>query len=156
MENEQYTDIDQDKIDQEVEDTDQETDEDSEVEGEDYKSQYEQLSMKYKKLKRKLFTKDTPKQPITTNSDVKWRERMELKVEGYDDQAIEFIQKNGGKKSLENPYISEAIKAMKEQKLAEKATLDEGSKSTTEKRFSEQEFAKLSTSEQIKVLSELK
>lgn len=114
---------------------------------------------KFVKIQRKAKAydseKEKPRSPITTNSDTKWRERMELKVDGYDEEAIDFIQKNGGKKSLENPYITKAIEAMREQRAAEKATIDEGSKSQTEKRFTQKEFAKLSASEQLKVLSEL-
>lgn len=153
MENEEKTDIEQEQID-EVEETT--TEDESEVDtGEDYKSLYEGLMHKHKKLKRKLFTKEEPVKNITNNSDAKWRERLELKVEGYDDQAIDFIQKNGGKKSLENPYIVKAIEAIKEQQIADKALVEEGSKSTVEKRFSPKEFAKLTADEQFKVLSEL-
>lgn len=115
---------------------------------------------KFTKMQRKAQAYDATKsrpaeKPIINRSDEKWKERLELKVEGHDEQAIDFIQKNGGKKALENPYIVKALEAMKEQKIADKATVEEGSKSQTEKRFNARDFAKLPHSEQLKVMSEL-
>lgn len=115
---------------------------------------------KFKKLqyRAKAYVEEKTKpQPKITNSsaDTKWRERMELKVEGYDDASVDFILKNGGRKALENPFVVKAIEGMKEQRLAEQATIDSGAKSETEKRFNPKDFAKLSADEQIKVLSEI-
>jgi len=122
-----------------------------------YQVLYEEEKRKANKLKRKLFTKneDEPQKPIINNSDASKFERLELKVDGYNDQEVDFILKNGGKKALENPFITKAIEGIREQKRAENATVEEGSKSTTEKRFSPQEFSKLTAAEQEKVLSEL-
>jgi len=130
----------------------------------DYTEQEETVTIpkqKFVKMQRKAQAYDAkkderlPKQNINNNSDAKWREKVELRVDGYDDQAVEFIQKNGGKKALENPYILKAIEAMKEQHMAERATIDEGSKSESERQFNPKDFAKLTASEQIKVLSNL-
>lgn len=102
-------------------------------------------------------TKDKPQTLINKQpSDEKWKQRMELKVEGYDDEAIDFLLKNGGKKALENQYIVAAVDAMKTKKAAEAAILGgEGQKSSVEKRFTPGEFSRLSSEEQLKALSEL-
>jgi len=124
----------------------------------DYKALYEAEKAKATKLKRKLYSREDAKEPTKTitKPDEKWKERLELKVEGYDDDAIEFIQKNGGKEALKNPYITAAIEQIKTQKAAEAAMLGEqGQKSSIEKRFSPQEFARLSHEDQLKALSEL-
>src|SRR5690348_17186277 len=116
MENEQ-----EDVQDVEVQEESSTDSQESTDEAVNYQALYEEEKRKANKLKRKLFSKseDEPQKPITSNSDAKWRERLELKVEGYDDQAVDFLQKNGGKKALENPYIVKAIEAMNEQKIAE-------------------------------------
>jgi hypothetical protein len=127
----------------------------------DYKALYEEERKKKNKYKNRLLSltaSEKPKsEPITkTRSDDSWKARMELKVEGYDDEAIDFILKNGGKKALENPYVVQAVEAIKTKKVAEAATLgDQGQKSGIEKRFTPQEFAKLSSEEQLKALSDL-
>ncbi len=129
----------------------------------DYSSEEEETvtipKAKFNNIRRKAqafdANKSKPQKPIINNSDAKWRERMELKVDGFDDQAVEFLMKNGGKKALENPFVVKALEGIKEQKIAEQATIDSGTTSETEARFNPKDFAKLSASEQLKVLSDL-
>ena len=154
MENETNQELELDTIETEVEAENQQDDQT------DYKALYEEARRERNKYKNKLLglTKsEKPKSDITNNpSDNSWKARMELKVDGYDDEAIDFILKNGGRKALENKYVVSAIEVIKTKKQAEQATLDEqGQKSGIEKRFTPQEFAKLSSDEQLKVLSGL-
>jgi len=159
MENETNQDFELDTIETEVEtDSIEEVDTDTT----DYKALYEEERKKKNKYKNKLLsitsTEKPKSEPITKtrSTDDSWKARMELKVEGYDDEAIDFILKNGGKKALENQYVVQAVEAIKTKKIAEAATLGEqGQKSGIEKRFSQQEFAKLSSEEQLKALSDL-
>lgn len=154
MENETNQELELDTIETEVEVDEQPDDQP------DYKVLYEEARRERNKYKNKLLgmnKSEKPKSDITNNpTDDNWKQRMELKVDGYDDDAINFILKNGGKKALENPYVVSAIDSIKTKKAAEAATLGEqGQKSGIEKRFTPQEFAKLSSDEQLKVLSGL-
>lgn len=157
MENELNQDLELEQIESE-QDTEENLDvEESDV---DYKSLYEHEKQKATKLKRKLFSKEAESndKPINNRpSEDKWKTKMELKVEGYDDDAVDFILKNGGKKALENPYVTAAIAEMKVKKAAETAAISQdSSKSQIEKRFTPGEFAKLSHDEQLKAMSDLK
>lgn len=130
----------------------------SDEESTDYKELYETEKERVSKLKQKLYLKNSlkPESIITKSTDEKWKQKMELKVEGYDDEAVDFLLKNGGRKALENPYIVSAIDAMKIKKANDAAMISsEGQKSSTEKRFSNAEFARLSHEDQLKALSEL-
>ena len=69
-----------------------------------------------------------------------------------------FIETESTSRKSEKPqkYTSNTENFIKTKKQAEQATLDEqGQKSGIEKRFTPQEFAKLSSDEQLKVLSGL-
>lgn len=155
MENEK-TDLEQET--EEVETAEQEST--TEEETVDYQALYEEEKHKNSKLKRKLFTKDessdSPK-GITNRSDEGWKRKMELKVEGYNDEEVDFITRNGGRKALENSYITAAIEAMREKRKAETAMIDtDSSKSPIETKLTAEQFSKLSSTEQLKVLSEVK
>lgn len=152
MENEENTDLEQ-EIQDEVETTEEESATD---EGVDYKALYEEKKREASKLKRKLFSKEEPQKPIINRSDEAWKSRMELKVEGYNDDEVNFILKNGGRKSLENPIVSSAIEVMRDKKRAEDAMISDSPKSETEKRYSPEDFSKLTAAEQEKILSSLK
>lgn len=51
------------------------------------------------------------------------REELDLRMDGYTDKEVEFISKNGGRKTLEDPnsLVSVAIKSTQEQRRAEAA-----------------------------------
>lgn len=51
------------------------------------------------------------------------REELDLRMDGYTDAEVQFISKNGGRKSLEDSksFVSVAIKSSKEQRDAERA-----------------------------------
>ena len=158
MENEQTTELEQEQI----ETTEEETEETppANEEDADYKALYEEEKRKGKNLKRKLYARDadsSPEKGFTRGSDAKRWEIMELKTEGYKDKdELDFIMDNGGLKALEKPHVIASIKAIRDEKAALNATLEgEGQKSSIDKKFSPEAFAKLSHEEQLKVASEL-
>ena len=87
------------------------------------------------------------------NTDSPKLEKLELKIDGYSDEEIEFIQQIGGKKSLENPYVKQTIDNMREKKRAEEAVIsDSGSKSDIEKKYSDSELRNMPIEELEKIL----
>jgi len=140
---------------QDFEELEESQEDESDNDSPNFQELYEQERLKNKKLKRKLFTKEKEpeeKSKLTNRPDALWQLKMELKVDGYNDEEASFIIKNGGKKALESQYIVSAIEAMREKRSAESAMIDSSTKSESEKRFSPEEFSKLSAEEQLKVL----
>lgn len=85
--------------------------------------------------------------------DAAWRERMELKTEGYSDEEIAYIQQSGGRKALENTYVKAAIEAMRSQKKAEAAAVsDAAGKSEVEKQYTPEQLKAMPTAELEKIL----
>lgn len=116
----------------------------------------------FKKLDRKARAYDAAKQTVkpiekrpqkdTLLSDDKY-DRLDLKISGHSDEAINFLMKNGGKESLSNPYVKSAIDAINDQKKAEQAvTSNETTKSDVERKFSQDEIAAMSPEELYKIL----
>lgn len=89
-----------------------------------------------------------------TNSDPTWQEKMELKLDGFkSDEELDFIMANGGKKGLEKPYVKAAIEAIRGQKAAEQATIDNAQdKSTLKKGYTDAELKNMSKEELYKIL----
>lgn len=125
----------------------------------------------YNELKKKLQTAiaqkehwrkkaTTPKEEVapkplqtTANADDAWRERLELKVEGYKDDEIDFIQKNGGRKALENPIVKTAIESIRTQRQAESAVIDtDTTKSEVERKYTQDQLRDMPVSELEKLL----
>ncbi len=116
---------------------------------------------KYAAIRRKALAHDANKQvsskPITNSgSDTLKLERLELKVDGYSDEEVAYILKNGGKEALKDPFVISGIEARRVQKAAESAMLgSEGQKSGTTGSLSPAEFAKLSAADQLNQLTSL-
>jgi len=114
-------------------------------------------AMRYKK---KLKEAKTPSAPARNNDDSDVRSqlaRLELKTEGYSEDAIAFIQKNGGRDALNDPYVTAAVKAIQEQKSAEQAIVaNETTKSDIERKFTPEEINAMSPEEMYKVLPKAK
>lgn len=95
----------------------------------------------------------TPAPQPAASDEAAWRERIELKTEGYSDDEITFLQQNGGRKALENDYVKNAVKSMRDQKAAEAATVEtDGGKSEVEKKYTDEQLRDMSTEELAKVL----
>ena len=85
--------------------------------------------------------------------DAAWREKMELKTEGYSDDEIAFIQQSGGRKALENAYVKNAIESMRSQKKAELAAVDTtAGKSEIEKQYTNEQLRDMPTKDLEKLL----
>jgi len=114
----------------------------------------EALERKNKQLYARI-NKTSPAKPLqtTANADTAWRERLELKVEGYKDDEIDFIQKNGGRKALENPIVKTAIDSIRTQRTAENAVVDtDTTKSDVERKYTPDQLRDMPVSELEKLL----
>jgi len=79
--------------------------------------------------------------------------RVELRLQGFDKSAVEFIMNNGGLKALENPFIKKTVELMSEQSRAEKAQPDADSgKSEIEKKYTQEQLKNMSAEELYKIL----
>jgi hypothetical protein len=79
-------------------------------------------------------------------------ERLELKVEGYKDNEIDFLMEYGGKRAVTNPIIKQALANLREQEQAELATQGEGStKSGTRGGYAPEDLNKMPIDELIKL-----
>ena len=149
MENEENNEL----LDFELEDQEDEQPEDDNI----------TLSKKdFNKLNRKALAYDANKQTVqkptqrpqkdTSIPDDKYV-RLELKIDGYTDDAIDFLMKNGGKQGLSNEYVKAAVASIQEQNRAENAlTSNESTKSDIERKFSESEIGAMSLEELEKAI----
>lgn len=99
------------------------------------------------KSKDSVATKET-KQPVDDNKEI-FNDALELRLQGYSKEEVEFIIKNGGVKSItDNPFVKAAVETMKEQRKAEQSvsTTDTG-KSEIETKFTPEQIAKMSVEE---------
>jgi hypothetical protein len=130
---------------------------------EDYRALEKKNRQLYARLKKKdAKPADAPAAPPKTepapeakkeSDDATWRERMELKTEGYSDEEIAYIQQSGGRKALENTYVKATIETMRKQKAAENAVVDTGGgKSEVEKKYTEQQLRDMPTADLEKLL----
>lgn len=120
---------------------------------ENLKREKEELEEKNKKLFARL------KKPSTTNKlealpDKEWQEKIELKVEGYSPEEVDFIMRNGGRNALKNDFVLKAIEAKREQIKAEKAIVSEDtSKSEIEKKYTHEQLKNMSTEDLEKLIN---
>jgi hypothetical protein len=116
----------------------------------------EKLASLEKKPTEKVELKETKEEKPSYGS-VSFEEALELRLQGYDKDAVEFIMKNGGLKSLDNPYVKVAVQSIKEQKKAENAiSTDDTSKSDIEKKYTNEQLKNMSTEELLKILPKRK
>ena len=122
---------------------------------EDYKElekKNKQLFARLKKTEEEV-QKTKLKSDKPESSDDGWKERMELRVEGYDDKEVDFLMRNGGKKAKEDSLVKTAISAMREQKKAENAAVDDSStKSDIERKYTLEQLKAMPTAEMEKIL----
>lgn len=93
----------------------------------------------------------TPKQEqIKTNSSEDDRlAKMELRIEGYSPEEVEFISKTGSK---DDPYVQAAIKAMRDEKRKQDATPGASNGSPVYKKYSEADLKNMSLEELQKII----
>lgn len=82
-------------------------------------------------------------------------ERLEIVARNpdLDDEAVDFVMRNGGKKAFDNPFVKTAIETIREQKRAEKAIPDsDTAKSDLIQGKTLEELQAMSSEELIKTL----
>jgi len=93
-------------------------------------------------------------QPTKVNTDDERFERLELKTEGYTNDEINFILKNGGRQALEDPYVKMAIdKAREDRRNNDAIATNVSSKSAIERKYSQSDLAAMSADEMEAVLT---
>jgi len=130
-----------------------------EVDVEALKEQNKKLFERAKKAEAKL-KQVKPTQNITNDKPNTYGiddEVLDLRLEGYSKSDVEFIMKNGGRKSLEdkNSLVAIAINQKKEQERAERAssqTSDTSSMSEVERKYTPEQLNNMSVSDLEKIL----
>ncbi len=147
MQNEETQDVALENNEETVEETPTEVEEEI-----DWKAE----ALKQKAINQRLSKKKTiTQQPITNQKPVTYGiedEVLDLRLDGYTKPQVEFIMKNGGKKSLEdkNSLTAIAIRQQKEQEKAEHAasqTVDTSSISEVERKFTKEQLKNMSAKE---------
>lgn len=112
----------------------------------------------YTKLKRKAIAYDSNKQTAKPKEEVLDRderfERLELRADGYSKEEIDEIMSLGGTKVLNTNIVQSAIKFMRQDKKSKDAREPLSSKSPVYKKFTQDDFNKMSSKEMEKILQE--
>lgn len=107
-------------------------------------------------LLRKAAEKLAEKKPDLQENkiDESFRESLEFLAEGYKRDEIEFIQKNGGKAALQNPFVKASLDAIRTQRKAEDAADIDGSGKggVNVRKYTEAELSKMSSSQIQKII----
>lgn len=110
-----------------------------------------------KRYKKKADKQSKPTAKEDTSGVRAELARLELKTDGYSEDAITFLMKVGGKEALKDAHIKAAIDSIQEQKRAEDAVVaSETSKSDVERKFTQQEIDAMSPEELYKILPKAK
>lgn len=137
-----------------------------EVEATQQETDWKAEALKYKamahKYKQRATEPKAPKAPETAvapqeNIDEKIWEVAEMIRQGYTKADAEFIQRNGGKKALEdqNSYVAVALRTMQEQRRAEQAASAVNStagQSEVERKYTPEQLKNMSVEELEKLL----
>ena len=109
----------------------------------------ETLVIQKNKYKEKLQKQEQVQAPVNAGIN----ERVELRLDGYNAEEVEFILANGGRKALENKFVKSAIDTMREQARSEKAAIDENaSGGNVEKQYSRNDLLNLPMDELEKLV----
>lgn len=112
------------------------------------KAEAELKEYKDKPVEKIQENKNTPSENKLTLED-----RVELRLQGYSKEDIDFIERNGGMKALENNLVKSALKISMEQRKAEQAIPGEDSaKSDIEKQYTKEQLENMPFAELDKIL----
>lgn len=117
----------------------------------EYKKYADRVTAENKKLKQSQGT-DALQNNGTSSDDNQWRERIELKVEGYKEDEVEFILQNGGRDSLDNPLVKAAINTVRKQQASLNATPSGTNKSPGYGKYTEKDLRNMSLEEIEKIV----
>jgi len=91
--------------------------------------------------------------PLAGETKVDLDEVTDLRLDGYTRDEVAFIIKNGGRKSLDNPFVKVAIENIREQRKAEQAIpANDTGKSDIEKKYTQDQLRNMSAEELYKIL----
>lgn len=128
----------------------------TEADLEEAKARAAELEKKIKTLesqKEHWREKAVKVQEPVNQDDKDFKEVIDLRLDGYSREEVDFLQRNGGRKALENPYVKTAIEKMREQARSEKAVVDDTSgKSEFEKKYSDADLQAMSLEELEKLI----
>lgn len=110
----------------------------------------------YARLKKteaalKAVTGEEPQPQINHSPDDKLT-RLELKTDGYKNEEIDFIMKNGGPSAVNDPFVKAAIDVMRSKSKSEDAIPEGSPKSPVYQKFTEQDLQNMSTAELEKLI----
>lgn len=107
---------------------------------------------KYKAIaERKEKKLNKPNQEPKSDGDERI-DRLELKIEGYSDDEINFIVKNGGKEAKEDEFVQSAIQSMRDKKKSDEATPESTSKSPVLKKYTEEDIKNMPLDQLEKII----
>ena len=110
------------------------------------------------KAAEEALKKSKPSTPAPTPETVDKKgydldEVTDLRLDGYSKEEVKFIMNNGGRKSLEDPFVKVAIEKNREQRKAEQAIpQEETGKSEIERKYTQEQLSKMSAEELYKIL----
>lgn len=151
------------ELDLDLDDQETETGSPAQADPTDWKAE----ALKYKSIARRLKGKKTEvKEPVILNNEKSETssktygiedEVLDLRLDGYTKDEVEFIMRNGGRKTLEdkNSMVTIALASKREQEQAEKAAAqveDNTHLSEVERKFTPEQLANMSAEELEKIL----
>lgn len=96
---------------------------------------------------------ETPTPNDLDKQNEAWKEKIELKAEGYSDEEIDFLQRNGGRAKKDDPFVKAALESVRAQKKSEAAQVsDDTNKSDIEKKYTHEQLRDMPTAELEKIL----
>jgi hypothetical protein len=124
------------------------------------KQKFDQVFARMKKAEEAVKSLKTKSQetPVKTEVVVDKKgydldEVTDLRLDGYTKEEVKFIMNNGGRKSLEDPFVKVAIEKNREQRKAEQAIPEmESGKSEVERKYTQEQLSKMSADELYKIL----
>lgn len=106
-----------------------------------------------KEKNAKLYARIKKAEPLKTNSNSDERfERLELKTDGYKDDEIDFLMRNGGKQALKDKLVLSAIEAQRNKIKSQNATPSGTGKSAVYQKFTESDLKNMPLDELEKII----
>lgn len=103
--------------------------------------------------KEKNLNRESSDYSPEPSQDNEWKERIELRVDGYSDKEVDFIIRNGGKAALNDGMVKTAIKVAREEARSKEATPGSSNRSFVHKKYTLADFSNMSASEMEKALN---
>lgn len=136
---------------------DTQNDTQDEIDVDALKEQNKKLFERAKSAETKLKEFKSKPQSEPSPAYVLSDEIVDLRLEGYSKQDVEFIMKNGGRKSIEDKtsYVAIALNTKREQERAEREANkapDNAGMSEVERKYTPEQLSKMSRAELEKIL----